>query len=142
MSAQTKDDLQPSADQIIYANLLLIGVWAGLFLLTLTYTIYVTGILPSHVDITLIPQYWGQGVGEYLEATNSPQGWGWFSLLHKGDFLNFVGLALLALLTILCYMVLLRGYIRRSNWIFATICILEILVLSVAASGILGAGGH
>ena len=142
MSAHTKDDLQASSDQLIYANLLLIGVWAGLFLLTLTYIIYVAGIIPSHVDINLIPQYWGHGVGEYLEATNSPQGWGWFSLLHRGDFLNFVGLALLALLTIVCYMVLLRGYIRRNDRNFATICILEIVVLYVAASGILGVGGH
>ncbi len=142
MNTQTKNDLQPTADQIIYANLLTIGVWLGLFLLVLSYLIYITGILPPHVDISLIPQYWTHGVHEYLKATNSPQGWGWFSLLYKGDFLNFVGLALLALMTIVCYMVLLRGYIHRKNWIFSTICILEILVLGVAASGILGTGGH
>jgi hypothetical protein len=142
MNTQTKDDLQPTTDQIIYANLLLIGVWVGIFLLAITYLIYVTGLLTPHVDISLIPQYWGKGVGEYLEATNSPHGWGWVSLLNTGDFLNFIGLALLATMTVICYMVLLRGYIHRGNRIFSTICILEILVLCLAASGILGAGGH
>jgi hypothetical protein len=49
---------------------------------------------------------------------------------------------LLALMTIFCYLVLVRGYIRQKNWIFTVIAILEIVVLSVAASGILGSGGH
>ena len=63
-------------------------------------------------------------------------------MLTKGDFLNYTGFVLLALMTILCYLVLVRGYIRQKNWIFATIAILEILVLSLAASGIFGGGGH
>jgi hypothetical protein len=31
---------------------------------------------------------------------------------------------------------------RKKDWIFAAISILEIIVLSLAASGILGGGGH
>jgi len=77
-----------------------------------------------------------------LELTHSPHGWGWVALLSKGDFLNYIGFVLLALMTILCYLVLLRGYIRHKNWIFSTIAFLEIVVLSIAASGILGSGGH
>ena len=49
---------------------------------------------------------------------------------------------LLALMTIFCYLVLVRGYVRQQNWIYAVIALLEIVVLSVAASGILGTGGH
>jgi hypothetical protein len=45
-------------------------------------------------------------------------------------------------MTILCYLVLVRGYVRQKNWIFATIALLEIVVLSVAASGLVGGGGH
>jgi hypothetical protein len=107
-----------------------------------TYAIYLVGLLPSHVDMSLIPTIWDKSVTEYLEITQSPQGWGWVALLAKGDFLNYIGLALLALMTILCYLVLLRGYIRQKNWIFAVIAFLEIAVLSIAASGILGSGGH
>lgn len=142
MNTLKKEDLQPSREQIIYANLLIIGVLAGLIILVTTYAIYVTGILPAHIDISLIPELWGKGVGEYLEITHSPHGWGWVPLLAKGDFLNYIGFALLALMTIFCYLVLVRGYIRQKNWIFTVIALLEIVVLSVAASGILGSGGH
>ncbi len=142
MNTLKKEDLQPSREQIIYANLLIIGVLAGLIILVTTYAIYVTGILPAHIEISLIPELWGKGVGEYLEITHSPHGWGWVPLLAKGDFLNYIGFALLALMTIFCYLVLVRGYIRQKNWIFTVIAVLEIVVLSVAASGILGSGGH
>lgn len=142
MNTLKKEDLQPSREQIIYANLLIIGVLAGLIILVTTYAIYVSGILPAHIDISLIPELWGKGVGEYLEITHSPHGWGWVPLLAKGDFLNYIGFALLALMTIFCYLVLVRGYVRQKNWIFTVIALLEIVVLSVAASGILGSGGH
>ena len=142
MDTQNKENLKASREQIIYANILVIGVWAGIFILVTTYAIYLTGILPSHVELSIIPTIWDKGVGEYLKITHSPHGWGWVYLLAKGDFLNYIGLALLALMTIFCYLVLVRGYIRQKNWIFTVIAVLEIVVLSVAASGILGSGGH
>ncbi|MGD9301395.1 MAG: hypothetical protein PVI13_07460 [Desulfobacterales bacterium] len=142
MNTQNKEDLQPSPEQIIYANLLVIGVWTGIFILVVTYVIYVTGLLPAHVDMSLIPKLWGMGVSEYLEMTHSPHGWGWAALLSQGDFLNYLGFAFLALMTIICYLVLVRGYSRQKDWIYAAIAILEIVILSLAASGILGTGGH
>jgi len=142
MNDQNREDLQPSPEQIIYANLLVIGVWAGIAILVATYAIYVTGILPAHVDMSVISKLWGKGVNEYLEITHSPHGWGWAALLSKGDFLNYLGFAFLALMTIVCYLVLVRGYSRQKDWLYAAIAVLEIVVLSLAASGILGAGGH
>jgi len=134
--------LKPSEEQIIYANLLLIGVLVGLVLMAITYFIYLTGIFPAHVDMNFLPSVWGKNVNEYLHLTNTPHGWGWLNLLLKGDFLNYLGFAFLALLTVVCYFVLVRGYFREKNWIYLTIAILEIVVLTVAASGILGSGGH
>ena len=142
MTDQKTDDFSASPEQIAYADVLLIGVWVGIFILFVTYFIYVLGLVSPHVDIELIPQLWGNGVHEYLEATHSPSGWGWVSFLHRSDFMTFVGLSLLALLTIVCYLILVKGYIRKRDWIYSILCILEIIVLSVAASGILGRGGH
>ena len=142
IDTRNSEALKPTREQIIYANLLIIGVWLGIIILVTTYAIYLTGILPSHIDISVIPQLWGKGVSEFLEITHSPHGWAWLPLLTKGDFLNYTGFVLLALMTIVCYLVLVRGYIRQKNWIFAVIAVLEIVVLSVAASGILGGGGH
>lgn len=142
MNAQDKLASRPSAEQVIYANILVMGVWIGLGVLFLTYAIYVFGLMPHHVDISLITKIWGKGVGEYLEITHSPHGWGWLALLGTGDFLNYVGFAFLALMTVICYLVLLKGYIAKKDWIYAAIAFLEILVLSAAASGLLGSGGH
>ena len=139
-----KEDLakRPSKEQVIYANILVIGVWFGLLILFTTYFIYVFGASTPHVDISSIPQLWGKGVNEYLELTHSPQGWGWLAIVSKGDFLNYVGFALLALMTVICYLVLLKGYFAKKDWVYGTIALLEIVVLSIAASGLLGSGGH
>jgi hypothetical protein len=133
---------RPSQEQVIYANILVIGVWIGLAVLFITYAVYLSGLMPSHVDISLVTGNWDKGVHEYLEITRSPQGWGWVYLLGNGDFLNYIGFAFLALMTIFCYLVLLKGYIAKKDWIYAGIAFLEILVLSLAASGLLGSGGH
>ena len=133
---------KPMKEQMIYANILQIGAWTGIFLLITTYALYVFGVLPPHVELATVPQYWGQGVHAFVEGAGAPTGWTWLGLLGTGDYLNFIGLALLALLTIVCYLVLIPGFIRRKDWVYAIICIAEVVVLSVAASGVLGSGGH
>jgi len=142
MNTQPNLASRPSKEQVIYANILVVGVWTGLAILFITYAIYISGLIPSHVDISLITGNWGKGVNEYLEITHSPQGLGWLTLLAKADFLNYIGFAFLALMTIVCFLVLLKGYIAKKDWIYAGIAFLEILVLSLAASGLLGSGGH
>ncbi len=142
MTASDNPNLRPTKEQIIYANLLLMGMLAGLVIMFITYIVYLTGLLPPQVGLDVISANWGKGIHEYLELTHSPNGWGWIPLLGKGDFLNFIGFALLGLMTIVCYVVLVRGYLRKKDWIFAVISVLEIVVLALAASGILGSGGH
>ncbi len=142
MNEQPTQSLKPMGEQITYANLLFLGAWTGILLMLITYLIYITGIISPHVDIALIIQNWDKAVNEYLQNTRSPQGWGWLYLLHKGDFINFIGIALLAVLTIICYLFLIVGYKKRNDWVYLFICLLEVAVLAVAASGILGTGGH
>lgn len=142
MNAQPNLASRPSKEQVIYANILVIGVWIGLAVLFVTYAIYLSGLMPSHVDISLVTANWDKGVDEYLKITHSPHGWGWVALLSKGDFLNYLGFVFLALMTVLCFLVLLKGYIAKKDWLYAGIAFLEILVLSLAASGMLGSGGH
>ena len=142
MDKGKSDDMKPMAEQLTYADILFKGAWSGIFLLLVTYGIYLSGILTPQVEIPVVIANWDKGVNEYLHITHSPHGWGWTAMIGKGDFLNYVGLALLALLTIVCYGVLTAGYYKRKDWPYAIIAVLEILVLSVAASGILGSGGH
>jgi hypothetical protein len=142
MSEKENTDLKPMPEQITYANVLFLGAWAGILLMLVTYFIYITGALPPHVDVNVITQNWDKGVDDFLKITNSPHGWKWLSLMNKGDFLNFLGLVLIAVLTIFCYLFLIVGYKKRKDWIYFAVALGEVGVLGLAASGILGAGGH
>ena len=142
MEQQERNGLEASREQVIYANLLLVGVWLGMLILVVTFGLYVLQILAPHVPVADTPRYWGKGVAEYLTVTRWPCGWSWVTMLHKGDVLNYIGLVLLALLTIVGYTVLLVAYLRERSRLFSLICVLEIIVLGLAASGILAGGGH
>ncbi len=146
----TEDRKKASEEQLAYAGVLNIGMWIGLALLVVTFIIYISGVLPSYVPIeklSEIPQgsnvpYWGMRAHEFNQAFNIPTGWGWTSLVGKGDYLNFVGIAMLGGLSILCYLVILPILIRKKDTAYVVIAIVEVLVLTLAASGILKVGGH
>jgi hypothetical protein len=142
MDLQQAENLKPMPEQITYANLLFIGAWTSILLMLITYFIYANQLLPPHVDFKMITQNWDKGVDRYLQITQSPHGWGWVRLLHKGDFLNFLGLVFISVLTIFCYLFLVVGYKKRKDWAFFFISLCEIGVLVLAASGILGSGAH
>ncbi len=128
-------------EQIKYADLLYYGAWIGILIMFITYFIYVVGILPAHVPLAQVPAYWSHPVEEYLHNANVPQGWGWVHLLGTGDFLNFIGIVLLAGMTIICFCTLIPAYLKKNDKLFAVIVVAEVAVLCVAASGLLGSGG-
>ncbi|WP_285907684.1 DUF1634 domain-containing protein [Pseudodesulfovibrio pelocollis] len=142
MSPHTDPDTRPMPEQIIYANILGMGAYLGILIMVVTYILYVTGTVGAHIELEMVVRNWHLNVQEFIQVTNSPYGWGWVGLLGKGDYLNFLGMALLALLTIVCYLVLLPGFVRRKDWTYFSICLAEVVVLSLAASGIFGSGGH
>ncbi|UZP66873.1 DUF1634 domain-containing protein [Desulfovibrio mangrovi] len=133
---------EATPEQLLYASILEKGANAGLLMMIISYLLYVLGVFEPHVPIETVVANWHLGINDYLAATNSPQGWNWVALLGKGDFMNFIGLALLALLTIVCYAVLIPGYLRCKDKAYTFFVIAEILVLSLAASGLVGGGGH
>jgi len=99
-------------------------------------------MLESFIPIDELPKYWGMKAKDYIHALNAPTGWGWAAMIGKGDYLNFVGIAMLGGLTILCYLVILPIVMRKKDIPFVVIAVLEVAVLLLAASGILKAGGH
>jgi hypothetical protein len=100
------------------------------------------GILDPYIPFEKIPVYWRMNVHDYLQDAGVGPGWAWTGLLGYGDFLNFIGIAILAGVTILCYAAIVPLLFRNNDKVFAVMAALEVIVLSLAASGLLAVGGH
>ncbi len=137
-----ENKLKATEEQLAYAKVLDIGMKIGLLAIIITFIIYVSGILSPHVPVNDLPKYWSMPVKSYLKATGIHSGWSWLFMLGKGDFLNFIGIAFLAGVTIICCLPIIPIFLKKKDKVYATIVILEVLVLALAASGILKAGGH
>jgi hypothetical protein len=127
-------------EQLVYAAALDIGMKAGLAILIVTFSVYIFGLLAPHVPFEDLPGYWGLPVHEYLEAAQVPWGWSWLGLALTGDYLNFVGIAFLSGVTIVCYARILLYPLKHRDYLFAGIIVAQIAVLLLAASGVLAVG--
>jgi hypothetical protein len=121
-----------------YARWLAIGARVGFVALVISFFIYLFGLIPPGIPPTELPRYWGLPVAEYLAATNAPTRWGWLARLPQSDVLNFVGVAILGFTSVACYARLLRDYVKERDWIYVGICVAQLAVLLIAASGLLG----
>ncbi len=132
--------IKATEEQLAYANILELGMKAGLLLLIVIFIIYLSGLLPAHVPVRDLPKYWGMPVHKYLAATHIHSGWSWLYMIGKGDFLNFVSIAFLAGVTILCYLRIIPILYRKKDMMYVVFSVIEVLILALAASGILKAG--
>ena len=127
-------------EQKLYAEMLEKGMYLGLLLLLLTFILYATGIVDPYIPLDKISQYWGQSSTNYLHEAGIPDGWGWVGFLGYGDFLNFIGIALLAGVTIFCYLTIIPILLKQNDKVYAALALIEVLILVLAASGLLKAG--
>ncbi len=133
---------QATEEQLLYANILNKGMMVGLIGLVVTFIIYGAGILEPVIPIDQVQNYWVMPVSDYLAQTGIHAGWAWLGKLGYGDMLNFLPIAFLSLLTIVCYAAIIPGLLRKKDTIYVVLAVTEIVVLAVAASGLLGSGGH
>ena len=139
---------EANEEQLLYASILEKGMYTGLALLLVTFVLYLTGILEPAIPIEQLPNYWVMSVHDYSEAINHNflhrehviTGWGWLAVVGKGDFVNFLGIALLSGVTIVCYIGILPTLLRTKQMAYFWIAITEVVILALAASGILTAG--
>ena len=135
-------------EQLLYADILGRGMKIGLLILILTFFLYASGIIAPAVPLDALSGYWHMDVHHFLEAVEADYlklgrpatGWSWVALLGKGDYLNFVPIVILSSITIFCYLAIIPTLLRKGDRIYAIIAILEALILSLAASGVLTAG--
>jgi len=135
-------ELKPTEEQLAYAQLLDWGMKLGLMVLILTFAVYLFGLLPPYIPLDELPRLWKLNVRKFLEEAQLQSGWTWLRLINRGDYLNYLPIAFLAGLTILCYLRILPILFRKKEGIYAFLVILQVLILLLAASGILKVGGH
>jgi hypothetical protein len=129
------------AEAARYAKILDWGTRLGLLVLILGFAAYMLGLTTPLVALQDLPQLWNQPVAVFQQKTGTPMGWGWISMLGKGDMLNLLGIAILAGCSIPPLLSLIPMYLQRRDFTYAGLCLAIILVLVLAASGVL-TGGH
>jgi hypothetical protein len=132
--------LKPTEEQLAYANLLDIGMKAGLAGLLIAFVIYIFQILPPYVPINELPALWKLNLHEYLEITKIKQGWFWITMLRYGDFLTFLPICFLAFVTIFCFLRIIPIFLKKGDKLYAFLSLLQALILLLAASGFLKVG--
>ncbi|HSN93414.1 MAG TPA: hypothetical protein VLS93_19440 [Anaeromyxobacteraceae bacterium] len=133
-------DLGVAEEQLAYARVLDAGVKIGFLLLVATFVPYSLGLLAPQVPVDDLPRYWSLSVRDYLAATGMHAGWGWIRMLEKGDVLNFLGIAFLSGVSVVCYAVVAPRFFRKKDAVYGWLAVAEVLVLVLAASGVLKAG--
>ena len=78
----------------------------------------------------------------YSEATQVATGWAWLGFLDHGDYLNYIGMSLLCGITILCFATILPSFVRRRDWIYVGLVLVQILVFVAAMTGLVGGALH
>lgn len=125
--------------QARYGRWLAWGTRVGLALLVLGFAAYLLGLAP-HVPIEHLPALWERPAVELLERTGLRPGWHWASLVHRSDMLVLAAIAFLASCSIAALAAVIPLFRKRGERVFAAVCALQIVVLLVAASGLLAVG--
>ncbi|MBW1969494.1 MAG: DUF1634 domain-containing protein [Deltaproteobacteria bacterium] len=132
--------LEASPEQLLYAKILERGMYIGLLILFVTFGLYAFGIVDPYIPLDKISNYWSMNVNDYLEHAEIKAGWAWLGMLKYGDFINFIGVAILAGVTIICYAAIVPTLLKNNDKVYAILAVLEVIILSAAASGILAVG--
>ncbi|HSA68996.1 MAG TPA: hypothetical protein VLF65_05270 [Burkholderiales bacterium] len=120
-------------EQQTYARWVDIGTRIGFGVLFLTFLVYVLGVLEPLVPPQELSPLWGLAVDRYVSAAGAPTGWGWIALAAKADYLNYIGVALLASVTLAAYARIVPVLLANGERLRAAIAALQVLVLIVAA---------
>jgi hypothetical protein len=131
-----------AAVQEIYARWLDIGTRLSFAAALIAFLVYVSGVVPAYLPLDTLPRYWGLPVTEFLRQTGAPSGWDWLSHLGGGaEYLNLACMALLGVVTAVCYARVVPVLLTLGERLQAALAIAQVAVLLAAASGLFAGGG-
>ncbi|HZE61341.1 MAG TPA: hypothetical protein VE085_12370 [Burkholderiales bacterium] len=124
------------AAQEAYGRWLAWSTRIALVLLLAAYAAYMVDTFAAHVPIERLPELWGLPAPKFLERTGAQPGWGWVALLPADDMIVLAAIALLVSSSIPCLAAVIPLFRKRGESLFVAICVLQIAVLLLAASGV------
>ena len=127
-----RDELTGYAIAVLFMRTYVIA----LMVLIASFLVYAFALGDPHLPPQELPKLWAFPVDHYIAASGAPTGWNWVTLLHRGDYLNFIGVALFAGISAIAYARIVPLFLARGEHGRATIAVLQILVLVAAASGV------
>ena len=104
------------------------------------FVVYAGGLLPSFVPLERLASLWHLPVDDYLERTGARAGWEWLGLLAYSDYLALACVALIGMVTLVCYLAILPLLVRVGERLEAALVAAQVIVLLIAASGALAGG--
>jgi hypothetical protein len=120
-------------EQEVYARWLDWGTRLALAVLIASFLAYALALFDPLLPPQELPKLWAFPVDHYIAASGAPTGWGWLQLLHKSDYLIFVAVAVLGLLTVVCYARIIPVLLNQKETWRALIAVLQVIVLLAAA---------
>src|SRR5207245_7902202 len=104
------------------------GTSVALVVLIVSFLAYAFALRDPHLPPQELARLWAFPVDHYIAASGAPTGWGWLQLLHKSDYLIFAAVAMLGLVTVLCYARIVPILFKEETPWRAWIPIAQILV--------------
>lgn len=126
-----------ASEQQLYAKIVYHMNHLGLFALVAGFALYLTGMLTPHVPLEDLPQYWSLPLEQYLEKTGALTGWQWISELGYGDVAPLIGVAVLASIPLVCYLVLFFQFLQRGIKPLVVITVIELFFMLLSASNLI-----
>ena len=131
-----KTEPQPADPQEIYARWLDALTHIAFAFSAVALLLYLSGVLAPFVAPATLVELWRLPVDQYLARAGAPSGWGWLSLVGRGDYLNLLGICLFALISLVCCARVIPAYLRHGERLHAALAILQVLVLLAAAANL------
>jgi hypothetical protein len=123
--------------QLAYAAVLKVLTAAGSVMLVAGFALYAGGLLPGGISAQTTASLWHLRARDFVSATGGyASAWTWLNMLDRGEAFSFASLVYLAGVSMAAFAVACVVFLRRRNRLYALLCLLQIVVLVLAAAGI------
>jgi len=127
-------------EQLAYAGVLDRLSHLAILVIGGSYAAYVLNLLPQGVSIVETASSWHLRASEMQSTLHAPLGWSFMadpSSLGLGDTLSYLSIILVCMIPVICLLFTAPAFLREKRPVFVVLSLLQVLILLVAATGIL-----